>query len=158
MGEILLPHLDAAHNLARWLMRDASTAQDVVQNAMLRAIEAHGSYRGGDLKAWLLRIVRNIAYDTLRATRRRGEDLLEDEIADPTPDAEATTMHREALGHAEDILARLPVEWREALVLRELEGLSYREIAAVTEAPIGTVMSRLSRARQALLYARSAQA
>lgn len=105
-------------------MRDPLAAQDVVQDAILHAIEAHGSFRGSDPKAWLLRIVRNTAYDALRAMKRRGEGLLEDEIADPAPDAEATTMHRQALGHVEAMLERLPMEWREALILRELEGLS----------------------------------
>ena len=157
MGELLLPHLDAAHNLARWLMRDPVRAQDVVQEAILHALEASAGFRGTDPKPWLLRIVRNAAYDALSATKRRGEDILEDHIADPTPNAEHIATQREALHHAADMLENLPVEWRETLVLRELEGLSYREIAAVTEAPIGTVMSRLSRARQALLDARSAQ-
>lgn len=158
MGELLLPHLDAAYNLARWLMRDPVRAQDVVQDAILRALEAGAGFRGTDPKPWLLRIVRNAAYDSLSATKRRGEDSLEEHIPDPTPNAETIATHREALHHASDMLENLPIEWRETLVLRELEGLSYREIAAITAAPIGTVMSRLSRARQALLDARQARA
>ena len=157
MGERLLPHLDAAYNLARWLMHDPVRAQDVVQDALLRALEGQAGFRGTDPKPWLLRIVRNAAYDARSATRRRREDMLEDHIPDPTPDAEVIATQHEALHHVADLLATLPVEWREALVLRELEGLSYREIAAITEAPIGTVMSRLSRARQALLDARQAK-
>jgi RNA polymerase sigma-70 factor (ECF subfamily) len=156
MGELLLPHLDAAHNLARWLMRDPTRAQDVVQDAMLRAMESSVGFRGTDPKPWLLRIVRNAAYDALSASKRRSEDFLHEDIQDDTPDAETVASQREALHQTSRMLDRLPVEWREVLILRELEGLSYREIASVTEAPIGTVMSRLSRARQALLDARAA--
>ncbi len=158
---LLLPHLDAAYNLARWLMRDPTRAEDVVQDAMVRALAAEAGFRGGDGRAWLLRIVRNTAYDALAATRRRGEEMLDDTLADtlaaPGEDAETRHAVREDLAFAADALDGLALELREALVLRELEGLSYRDIAAVTGAPIGTVMSRLSRARQALLRARERQ-
>jgi RNA polymerase sigma-70 factor (ECF subfamily) len=120
----------------------------------MRTMAAEAGFRGGDARAWFLRIVRNTAYDALSATRRRGEDLLDDHLPDPAPDAEAVHAGREGLGQLASAMDALPLEWREALVLRELEGLSYREIAEVTSAPIGTVMSRLSRARQALLKAR----
>ena len=147
----LLPHLDAAYTLARWLMRDPARAEDVVQDAMLKAIEGAAGFRGGDPRAWLLRIVRNAAYDAMAVTRRGREDPLLDTLVDPAPDVERSYAAREGLGLLSEALERLPVEWREALVLREVEGMSYREIAAVTEAPIGTVMSRLSRGRRALL-------
>ena len=151
--ERILPHLDAAYNLARWLMRDPIRAEDVVQDAVLRAMVGETGFRGGDPRAWFLRIVRNTAYDALSAARHRGEDLLDETMVDPADDAETVSLHREELALAGDAVAALPLEWREALVLRELEGLSYRDIATVTGAPIGTVMSRLSRARQALLKA-----
>lgn len=153
-GEILLPHLDAGYNLARWLMRDPVRAEDVVQDAALRAMGAEAGLRHNDARAWFLRIVRNTAYDALRATRRRGEDALDETLADDGCDPEAIHAGREAFARLADQVAALPLEWREALVLRELEGLSYREIAEVTAAPIGTVMSRLSRARAALLRGR----
>ncbi len=151
---LLLRHLDAAYNLARHLMRDPTQAEDVVQDAMLKALAGAATFRGGDPRAWLLRIVRNTAYDTLSAGKRRGEELLEDDLADPSADAETLLSQRQNVALAADALAALPLEWREALVLRELEGLSYREIAEITQTPIGTVMSRLSRARQAMLTAR----
>jgi RNA polymerase sigma-70 factor (ECF subfamily) len=153
----ILPHLDAAYNLARWLMRDPVRAEDVVQDAVLKAMSGEAGFRGGDPRAWLLRIVRNTAYDALSATRRRGEDELDDTLADPSVDAETQVAQREDLAHAAAALEALPLEWREAMVLRELEGLSYREIADITGAPIGTVMSRLSRARAQLIHAREAR-
>ena len=154
----ILPHLDAAYNLARWLMRDPTRAEDVVQDAVLRAISAEAGFRGGDARAWLLRIVRNTAYDALSANRRSREDELDETLADPSADAETLMAQREDLAYLATALEALPLEWREAMVLRELEGLSYREIADITGTPIGTVMSRLSRARVALLRSREARA
>ncbi len=160
--QIVLPHLDAAHNLARWLVRDASLAEDVVQDAALRAFSAFASYRGGDVRAWLLRIVRNRAYDALDARRDR-ELRLDDngsgsddhppalQVPDPADDPETALARRQGLEQLDRALAALPVELRECLVLRELEGLSYKEIGHVAGIPIGTVMSRLWRARQALM-------
>ncbi len=160
--QIVLPHLDAAHNLARWLVRDASLAEDVVQDAVLRALAAYAFYRGGDARAWLLRIVRNRAYDALAA--RRGRDARLDDggpgadddfpalqVPDPADDPEAALARRQGLERLDRALEALPVELRECLVLRELEGLSYKEIAHVAAVPIGTVMSRLWRARQVLM-------
>jgi RNA polymerase sigma factor (sigma-70 family) len=159
----VLPHLDAAYNLARWLTRDDHAAQDVVQEAYLRALKFFGSFRGGDGKAWLLAIVRNACFDWLKV--RRTQDLHEpfdEDIHSPDMDrpaghaggavgnpesSAATSSAAERLG---DALERLPAEYREALVLRELEGLSYKEIASIAEVPIGTVMSRLARARKQL--------
>lgn len=161
--QAVLPHLDSAHNLARWLVRDASLAEDVVQDAVLRALGYFASYRGGDARAWLLRIVRNAAYTALAARRRGREASLDGgmpgpdgdppalQVPDPADDPEAALAHREDLRQLDQALQALPVELRECLVLRELEGLSYKEVAHVTGAPIGTVMSRLWRARQALI-------
>ena len=155
----VLPHLDAAFNLARWLMRDAAAAEDVVQDAMLRALRFHHGFRGGNARAWVLQIVRSRAYEALRQRGMFSELSLQDNdglqacetLADPSPDPEASlaaSLDRIALDAA---LEALPVELRECIVLRELEGLSYKEIALVAGIPAGTVMSRLWRARQALV-------
>lgn len=160
----ILPHLDAAYNLARWLVRDASLAEDVVQEASLRALTYIGSFAGGDPRAWLLRITRNAAYDAIAKRDRLSagcgssrpgasdeeEDPLE-RVADPSDDPEAALAHRQDQALLEAAIAALPADLRECLVLRELEALSYKEIAHVTGVPIGTVMSRLHRARQALI-------
>ncbi|HUZ73092.1 MAG TPA: sigma-70 family RNA polymerase sigma factor [Stellaceae bacterium] len=157
---VALPHLDAAYNLARWLMGSADEAEDVVQEAMLRALTYFPSYRGVNARAWVLQIVRNTAMAALRM--RRGLNLVplaaEDcapapEPADSGDDPEAALIRARARQQLDGLLGTLPVELREALVLRELEELSYREIAQVTEAPIGTVMSRLWRARRMLAAA-----
>jgi RNA polymerase sigma-70 factor (ECF subfamily) len=150
----VLAHVDAAYNLARHLLREPADAEDVVQEACLRAIRHFAGFRGVDGRAWLLRIVRNACFTELR--RRRGgaavefdeeEHTLDDGLAGPEADLERTL----ASAAVRAGLGRLPVELREVLVLRELEGLSYREIAEVAEVPVGTVMSRLSRARRRLL-------
>ena len=161
---LVLPHLDAAHNLARWLVRDAAMADDVVQDAAVRALIYFSSYRGVDARAWLLRIVRNTAYDALSARKRTASAGLDDHgLADDGPalqvpegadDPEMALSGRERSAELATALAALPVELRECLVLYELEELSYRDIAHVTGVPIGTVMSRLWRARQALMRGR----
>jgi RNA polymerase sigma-70 factor (ECF subfamily) len=160
--QAVLPHLDAAHNLARWLVGDATLAEDVVQDAALRALDYFDSYRGGNARAWLLQIVRNAAYRAL-AARKRGRTMSLDDtgsyadsehpalqVSDPADDPEAALAHHEGMVQLDEALAALPVELRECLVLRELEELSYKEVAHITGVPIGTVMSRLWRARQAL--------
>ncbi len=159
---VVLPHLDAAYNLARWLVRDPSAAEDVVQDALLRALKYFASFRGGSLRAWVLQIVRNVSYSHIKAQQSRmevslgrgtgaaGEEGIVMDVPDPHPGPEATLVHRQALGQVDKALNALPVELRECLVLRELEELSYKDIAQITGVPIGTVMSRLSRARQAL--------
>jgi len=155
--ECVLPHLDAAFNLARWILRDKSNAEDAAQEALLRAYRFFGNYRAGDPRAWLLQIVRNCCYTSLRKNRP-GEDLEElDESsipsAGPTPEAFVMAIHdRERVTRA---LESLPAHFREIVVLRELEGCSYKEIAEITSLPIGTVMSGLARARQHLKVALS---
>jgi RNA polymerase sigma-70 factor, ECF subfamily len=161
--QVVLPHLDSAHNLARWLVRDASLAEDVVQDAMLRALAYFSTFRGGDARAWLMRIVRNVAYGALSARQAHTGPSLDTVVSDapcdppalrvpdPADDPEAALTRRQNLEQLEYALAALPTELRECLVLRELEELSYKEIAHVTEVPVGTVMSRLWRARQALM-------
>ena len=149
------PHLNAAYALARWLVRDPVLAEDVAQEAMLRALRYFPSWRGGDARPWLLQIVRNAAFDALR--RRHGETHASLEEADDMPSEETgpedAALARETALSVEAAIARLPVRLRECIVLREFEEFSYRDIATVTGVPIGTVMSRLSRARQTLARA-----
>lgn len=152
--QIMLPHLDAAYNFARWLLRHDQDAEDAVQDSFVRAHQAWGRFRGGDGRAWLLTIVRNVCYSRLRANRRDGRPEIFDEETHRAPDdrAEANALAwREATGELlQRALEQLAPEFREVIVLHELEGLAYREIATVTEIPIGTVMSRLARARRKL--------
>ena len=183
--QIVLPHLDAAFNLARWLLRNRSDAEDVAQDALLRAYRFFGGYHGGDARAWLLQIVRNTCYTWL-GKNRPAELMTEfDEThhsvagaggsagaaagdnsggaaegmpyrsqSSGSPEAQAIAAEdRERLSRA---LEELPPRFREVLVLRELEGCSYKEIAAITAVPIGTVMSALSRARKQLQLALTA--
>lgn len=145
----ILPHLDAAWSYARYLTRDADVAEDVVQDAFLRAVRSHATCRG-DGKAWLMAIVRNCWHDWLREHRPRDGAI--DESAEPV-EAETphTVLERSSdANHVRALLEALPEPFRETLVLRELEELPYRDIAQVTGVPIGTVMSRLSRGREML--------
>lgn len=150
----VLPHLDAAYNLARWLTRNGQDAEDVVQEACLRAFRFFGGFRGGDARAWLLKIVRNTCYTQLQNNRPQELATTFDEEIHSEDDG---SMNPEMLllrSADSQLLTRaleeLPVNFREVLVLRELEGLSYREIAEVSNIPPGTVMSSLSRARERL--------
>ena len=154
---VVLPHLDAAYSLARWLTRNDTDAADVVQEACLRAFRYFDSYREGDAKSWLLRIVRRTCYDWLE--RNRPAELVpleaEDDLDGPVQravaaDAGALLESRSDLRHLDRLIEALPPQLREAVVLRELYELDYRQIADVTGVPIGTVMSRLHRARSAL--------
>lgn len=154
---LVLPHLDAAYNFARWLTRDDQRAQDVAQEAVLRALRFFGGFRGENARPWLLSIVRNTYFGTLKALQR--EELrpdLDDESAESIGEAAYELDPSLALERKWDrervtrALERLPTEFREILVLREMEDLSYKQIAGVAEIPIGTVMSRLSRARRLL--------
>jgi RNA polymerase sigma factor (sigma-70 family) len=150
----LLNHLDAAYNLARWLTQNEHDAEDIVQDAYLRAIRHFGGFHGGEGRAWLLTIVRNRCYDSARhkgvrePTTPFDEDLHHTRQA--TLDPETSLLQKERAGLLREALAELPLELREVLVLRELEELSYREIASIARIPMGTVMSRLSRGRQQL--------
>jgi len=152
--QTVLPHLDAAHNLARWLAGNDQDAQDVTQEACLRAFKFFGGFRGDNPRAWLLSIVRNTFYTWLRQNRPPVATVeLDDEafeIADPAASGEALQARH---GDAEAVrraIAVLPVEFREILVLREMEDMSYKDIAHLADLPIGTVMSRLARARKLL--------
>jgi RNA polymerase sigma factor (sigma-70 family) len=149
----MLPHLDAAYNLARWLTGSAADAEDAVQDACVRALTFFDGFHGADGRAWLLTIVRNTCYDRLR--KNRGATLLSapeelERAPDPAPGPEAEQLRRADARMLQEGLTGLPAEYREALVLRELEGMTYREIAQVTGVPIGTVMSRLARGRKRL--------
>lgn len=160
-----LPHLDAAYNLAHWIMRERTAAEDVVQEAILRALTYFPGYRGDNARAWLLQIVRNVAYAVLQKRRNvtlvslnaeRGDSAAADpevQLADPGEGPEALALRDSDQRQLQRLLAELPVELRECLVLRELEDFSYKEIAEITQVPIGTVMSRLWRARQLLMKA-----
>ena len=155
--EVVLPHLDDAYTLARHLVHDEHDAQDVVQEAYLRALKYFRTFRGGDGRAWLLAIVRNRSHTWHRsrqvdaATAEFDEEVHSGEGAGGDPEAGARRGEaRETLRQA---LEKLAPEFREVIVLRELQGLSYKEIAQVTGSPVGTVMSRLARARQRLLEA-----
>ena len=143
-----LPHLDAAYNLARWLSRSPADADDIVQDAMLRAFRGFDGFHGGDARAWLLTIVRNCWRSAGAATKRRGHTPLDDEglVADGV-DPEEAAIEASARRRLDAMIAALPEEFREVLILREMEDMSYREIAQITGVPIGTVMSRLARAR-----------
>lgn len=151
----MLPHLDAAYNLSRWLVGSPQDADDVVQEACLRALAFFDGFHGEDGRSWLLAIVRNTCHDWLRKARRSAQfstavdDL--DWAADSAPDPEEEQLRnadREAVHRGLDSLAP---EYREVLVLRELEGMSYKQIARVVDTPIGTVMSRLARGRKRLM-------
>jgi len=177
--DLFLPHLNAAYSLARFIARDPVAADDIVQESFLRAFRSFARYRGGDARTWLLAIVRNCAFDWSKATRRAagvvatdtasagaterdkvGEsigDLLDrwipnpDELGDCTQDGPETAVLRQSeIDEVRAMIRRLPEPFRETLVLRELEELSYKQIAEVTGVPVGTVMSRLARARQML--------
>ena len=150
--QLVLPHVDAAFNLARWLLRSREDAEDVAQEALLRACRFFRGFHGGDARAWLLQIVRNTCYSWLEKNRPRELMVEFDEELHPqavaTPESIAIAEEgRERLTRA---LETVPPRFREVLVLRELEGCSYKEIAAITSIPIGTVMSSLSRARRQL--------
>jgi RNA polymerase sigma-70 factor (ECF subfamily) len=148
--EAALPHLDAAWTLARYLLRDDHDAQDAVQEAYLRALRRFGERRGGDLRAWLLRIVRNVCMDVHRGRARSpAADVDEMEIAGGEP-ADAGLLRAADEDAVRAAIERLPPEFREVIVLREFEEMSYKRIAAVTGVPAGTVMSRLARARALL--------
>jgi RNA polymerase sigma factor (sigma-70 family) len=152
--QVVLPHLPAAYNLARWLVRSDQDAEDVVQEAYLRAFKFFDGYRGGESRSWLLTIVRNSCYSWLQRNRAR-------ELTDPIDDSheealidfanpELRLLRQTDAQMVHEALAGLPLEFREVMVMREMEELSYKEIAAIADLPIGTVMSRLARGRKRL--------
>jgi len=152
--QTVLPHLDAAFNYARWLTRNDAEAEDVVQDACVRAMRFFSSLRDDDARAWLFTIVRNTWYSrvsrlakmTAGAPLTDGQDQWPDNALDP----EERLLQQHTVALVREALEQLPVDFREVIVLREIEGLSYKEIAAVAGVPIGTVMSRLARARERL--------
>ena len=152
---LVMPHLDAGYNLARWLTRNADDAEDVVQEASLRALKYVGSLRDGDARGWFLAIVRNAFYDWCK--RNRPSEIVDDDgaaiqaaVDESAPDPERAAIRNAESRSLADAVTALPLVFREVLVLRELEELSYKEIARVVEIPVGTVMSRLARARALL--------
>jgi RNA polymerase sigma-70 factor (ECF subfamily) len=156
----VLPHLDAAYNLARWLLRNDQDAEDVTQEGLLRAYRHFAGFRGVNAKAWLLTIVRNACYGWI-GQRNAGPQAVDaaelerlsamDRPASPDGDPERTLAVKHDVELVRRCLGELPLEYRDVLVLREIEGLSYKEIGVIAEIPIGTVMSRLSRGRTLLL-------
>src|SRR6267154_1372288 len=150
----VLPHLDAAFNLARWLTRNDADAEDVVQEAYLRAFRFFGGFHGEDGRAWLLGIVRNTSYTWMQRNRSPELNLpLDEEVHEVKSNdlsPEALLLQKADAQMLRQAVEELPVEFREVLVLRELNGMSYKQIAAVADLPLGTVMSRLARARQRL--------
>jgi len=151
--QAILPHLTAAYNLARWLTGNDHDAEDVVQESYLRALKFFSGFRGGSSRPWLLTIVRNTCYTWMRRNRMEepGVELDEEIYVDSTsPSPEAILLAAARTDLVRHALDELPAEFREIVILREMEGLSYKEIAEVTGVPVGTVMSRLARARARL--------
>ena len=158
----MIAHLDAAYNLARWLTRNERDAEDVVQEACLRAFRFYASFHGGNARAWLLAIVRNTYYTWLAKNRAHATQVeftddtvaaVDYELATAGDSVEKLLQAADTRQLVQRALARLPAEFREVIVLRELEDMSYREIAQIADIPLGTVMSRLSRARKLMLHA-----
>ncbi len=150
--EIILPHLDAAYNLVRWLTRKDADADDVVQEAYLRAFKFFDGFHGGDSRAWTLKIVRNTCYSWMQKNRAQEITSEFDEELHSVESGNPETILIRNIDNRllKQLLDELPLEFREIVVLRELEGLSYKEIADIADVPLGTVMSRLARARRRL--------
>jgi RNA polymerase sigma-70 factor (ECF subfamily) len=149
---VVLPHLDAAYNLARWLMGNEHDTADVVQEAMLRAFQAFDGYRGGDSRSWLLAVVRNTCRTSLKKQARGRAASYDEEIHGYSDafDPQALLLQKASVELVRAVLEELPPIFREVLVLREMEGLSYKEISETVDIPLGTVMSRLIRGRARL--------
>jgi RNA polymerase sigma factor (sigma-70 family) len=159
-AEVVMPYLDDAYGLARWVTGNSADAEDVVQEACLRAFRGIGGFSGGNSRAWVLTIVRNAAYDWLRKNRSSAvvnvEDIaaierMADDAASADNNPEAALIARADAARLEAAIANLPAVFRETMVLRDVHGLDYREIATITGVPIGTVMSRLARARRRVI-------
>ena len=148
--QVFLPHLDAAYNLARWLLRNDQDAEDAVQEAYMRAYKAFDRFRGGDGKAWLMTILRNVCYTMIKKLHsHETPEPFDEELHQPMAEAEMQEALRQK-ANAESLhaaLAKLPDEFREIIVLHDIEGFAYKEISSIAGIPIGTVMSRLARAR-----------
>jgi RNA polymerase sigma-70 factor (ECF subfamily) len=148
----VLPHFDASYNLARWMTRNAADADDVVQESYMRAFRFFGGFNGGDVRSWMLRIVRNTCYSWLQKNRSAdlvyelSEELCDDKSSGPEVEMEENAGREWLRQKIND----LPAPFREVIVLRDIQGMSYKEIASVTELPVGTVMSRLARGRERL--------
>lgn len=163
---LMLPHLDAAYSLARWLLRRADAADDAVQESYIRALKAFDAYEGGDARAWLLAIVRNVCFTALRRQATHDNVIMLGEaweraemfVASGEPAPDRALEQRQDSDRLRQAIAALPPEFREVLVLREIEEMSYRDIAKVVGIPAGTVMSRLARARDRLAEALGAKA
>ena len=152
--QVLWPHLRGAYNVARWLSGNDQDAEDIVQESFTKAFQAADGFRGGDVRSWLLAIVRNTALNFVQRRRPKLEVEWSDKVKEPAdraPGAETRLIEQTRRQRVRAAIEALPREFREALVLREIEGMSYKEIAAVLKAPLGTVMSRLSRARTMLM-------
>lgn len=155
--DVVLPHLDAAYNFARWIVRNEAAAQDIVQDSCVKALKGLHGFKGGNARAWLLTIVRHESYDWIARTKARGMESLDDESDTGLAAAAAHAETPEALlvrlqdrAMLKRALEELPDGYREVLILKELEEMAYKDIAEVTGVPIGTVMSRLSRGRALL--------
>jgi RNA polymerase sigma factor (sigma-70 family) len=150
--EATLRHLDAAYNLARWLTRDASDAEDVVQESYLRAYKFFDRFRGGDSRSWILKIVRNTCYTWLEKNRPSeiAGELDEEQHEAESGNPETLLVENADREMLKRLLEEIPAEFREVIVMRDIQGLSYKEISAVTDLPLGTVMSRLARGRKRL--------
>jgi len=151
--EIIIPHLNAAYNLARWLTGDGHDAEDLVQEAYLRAFRSFDTFQGQDGRAWLLAVVRNTCFTWLRKKGDQATVEFDEQMhsgAGESSHAESFLLNQAALGSLQACLEALPLEFRDVIVLRELEELSYKEISDIARVPIGTVMSRLARARKRL--------
>jgi RNA polymerase sigma factor (sigma-70 family) len=149
----VVPHLNAAYNLARWLTRNGPDAEDLVQEAYLRAFRSFETFQGQDGRAWLLTVVRNTCFTWLKKKGDQSTVEFDEQMhsaAGESLDAESLLLNEAALGSLNDCLAALPLEFREVIILRELEELSYKEISDIARVPVGTVMSRLARGRKRL--------
>jgi RNA polymerase sigma factor (sigma-70 family) len=151
--QTIMPHLNSAYNLARWLTRNGDDAEDLVQEAFLRAFRSFETFQGEDGRAWLLAVVRNTCLTHLKKKGERTAVEFDEQThgaADEAPNAELVLMNEAALGSLQECLEGLPLEFREVVIMRELEELSYKEISEVARVPVGTVMSRLARGRKKL--------
>ena len=151
-SSLVLPHLDAGYNLARWLLHDRHDAHDATQEGCMRALRSIDNVRGGDARAWFLTIVRHACYDWMSRNPRPGPETDLDAIVGPAPDPMHQASDRRESAALVAAIATLPLPYREAIVLREFESMSYLEIAGVAGIPVGTVMSRLARARRLLRH------